>query len=105
MIQKGAVDRGRVRRKSAAQFFSGRSGDIFFQLKENWIFHGPTGTNHGSPWKYNTQVPLLFHGAGIRPGVYEQGVSMADVAPTVAKIMGVEMSEEVQGKVLEVMLK
>lgn len=81
-------------------FFPGRSGDIFFQLKKNWIFHGPTGTNHGSPWKYNTHVPLLFYGYGIKPGVYEEAVSIADIAPTVAQIIKVDMPEEVQGKVL-----
>ncbi|MCH8956846.1 alkaline phosphatase family protein [candidate division KSB1 bacterium] len=96
---------GELGERALLSFFPGRSGDVFFQLKENWLFHGPTGTNHGSPWKYNTHVPLLFYGSGIKPGVYEEAVSIADIAPTVAQIIKVDMPEEVQGKVLEGALK
>ncbi|MCH8981194.1 alkaline phosphatase family protein [candidate division KSB1 bacterium] len=96
---------GELGERALLSFFPGRSGDIFFQVKENWIFHGPTGTNHGSPWKYNTHVPLLFYGSGIKPGFYEEAVSIADIAPTVAQIIKVDMPEEVQGKVLEGALK
>ena len=96
---------GELGERALLSFFPGRSGDIFFQLKENWIFHGPTGTNHGSPWKYNTHVPLLFYGSGIKPGFYEEAVSIADIVPTVAHIIKVDMPEEVQGKVLEGALK
>jgi len=96
---------GELGERALLSFFPGRSGDIFFQVKENWIFHGPTGTNHGSPWKYNTHVPLLFYGSGIKPGFYEEAVSIADIAPTVAHIIKVDMPEEVQGKVLEGALK
>jgi len=103
-LENGEIE-GELGERALLSFFPGRSGDIFFQLKENWIFHGPTGTNHGSPWKYNTHVPLLFYGAGIKPGVYKEAVSIADVALTVAQIIEVDMSGEVQGRVLDVALK
>lgn len=48
---------------------------------------------------------MLLYGTGIKPGVSEEAVSIADVAPTLGKIINVKMPEEVQGKVLEVVLK
>ncbi|MCH8022093.1 hypothetical protein IH785_19930 [candidate division KSB1 bacterium] len=103
-LENGDIE-GELGERALLSFFPGRSGDVFFQLKENWLFHGPTGTNHGSPWKYNVHVPLLFYGSGIKPGVYEEAVSIVDVAPTVAQIIKVDMPEEVQGRVLDVALK
>ena len=48
------------------------------------------GTTHGSPWFYDTHVPLLALGAGIRPGRFDRQVSPACLASTVAKLVGVD---------------
>jgi hypothetical protein len=48
------------------------------------------GTTHGSPWQYDTHVPLLLLGAGIRPGQYDRPVSPASIAATIARMVHVD---------------
>ncbi len=44
---------------------------------------------HGSPWNYDTHVPLLFHGAPfIKQGVFNVRVTQQDVVPTLATLLG-----------------
>jgi hypothetical protein len=50
----------------------------------------PKGTTHGSPYHYDTHVPLLWLGSGIVPGKYEQRVSPAFIAPTASRLLGVD---------------
>lgn len=50
----------------------------------------PKGTTHGSPWHYDTHVPLILLGHGIIPGKYERRVSPAFLAPTASRLLGVD---------------
>jgi len=50
----------------------------------------PKGTTHGSPWHYDTHVPLLLLGKGIVPGKYERRISPAFLAPTASRLLGVD---------------
>lgn len=93
--------------KSAAvrSFHPDRSGNLYYELAENLLADSePTGTNHGSPWSYDAGVPLLWFGAAIRPGVHG-GASVADIAPTLLAILGIEAPASVQGRVLREMLR
>jgi hypothetical protein len=58
--------------------------------KENWIL-AATGTSHGSPYSYDQRVPVLLFGAGIKPGVRDEAATPADLAVTVASIVGVRL--------------
>jgi predicted AlkP superfamily pyrophosphatase or phosphodiesterase len=66
-----------------------RSGDVVFWL-EPQIISGTRqrGTTHGSPWAYDAHAPLLWYGWNIAPGTSAQAVSVADIAPTIAIILG-----------------
>ncbi len=66
-----------------------RSGDVLFVLKPYHI-HGPAPTTHGTPWHYDTHVPLLLLGTGIRPGHYNENVSPAALAPTLARLLDID---------------
>jgi arylsulfatase A-like enzyme len=48
----------------------------------------PTGTTHGSPWSYDTRVPLLWFGSSIKRGAYREATSIADIAPTLSALLG-----------------
>jgi hypothetical protein len=48
-----------------------------------------TGTSHGSPFTYDTHVPLLLSGAGIHPGTYGAPVNPAQLAPSLAHLLRV----------------
>jgi hypothetical protein len=87
-------------------FYPTRSGNIYFEL-EPFVLPSkdPTGTTHGSPWSYDTRVPLLWFGPSVRRGVYRAPVSMADLAPTLSAILGIPKPPEARGRVLREMLR
>jgi predicted AlkP superfamily pyrophosphatase or phosphodiesterase len=75
-------------------YFSGRSGDIYYLAKEWTCFSNkPPGTTHGDPWPYDTHVPLVLAGWQIRPRSITADVQIADVAPTLASLLGLKISE------------
>lgn len=70
-----------------------RSGDIYVVLDEQalYLYRGDgRGTSHGTPHAYDQQVPLMLLGAGVRPGRAADDVDVRRVAPTVARLAGVE---------------
>ncbi len=85
-------------------FYAGRSGDLFVILDPFWLFGGGTrGTSHSTVWDYDTHVPVIFMGAGVRPGKYYDAITVNDVAPTLAALLGVEQPSGVSGRVLSQM--
>jgi predicted AlkP superfamily pyrophosphatase or phosphodiesterase len=86
-------------------FYQGRSGQLYYELAPYLVVEqGGNGTNHGSPWTYDTQVPLLWLGQGVAPGTYRDPVSMADLAPTLSALLGIDPPGGSQGRVLREML-
>jgi arylsulfatase A-like enzyme len=63
------------------------------------------GTTHGTTYAYDTSVPLLLAGAGIRPGRYTQRVSTLDIAPTLSTLLGVLQPSGCEGHVLSPALR
>jgi len=75
-------------------YFSGRSGDIYYLTKEWTCFSNtPSGTSHGDPWPYDTHVPVVFAGWKIRPKTITANVQVADVAPTLASLLSLKVSQ------------
>ena len=70
-------------------FHAARSGDVLWAY-EPYYLCGGGGTTHGSPWKYDSNVPLMLIGHGISNGRYERRVTPGMLAPTAAKLLGVE---------------
>lgn len=56
---------------------------------------------HGSPNDLDAHVPLLFYGAPFRPGQYAEFARVVDMAPTLARVLGVTPTERLDGHVLE----
>jgi predicted AlkP superfamily pyrophosphatase or phosphodiesterase len=67
-------------------FYSSRSADVFVIQRPYWLF-GKEGTSHGTPYNYDSHVPLIFWGSGVNPGVYPETVGISDVAPTLAALL------------------
>jgi hypothetical protein len=69
-----------------------RSGDIYVVFDPNRFindFDGLTvATTHGSPWRYDTYVPILFAGMGISAQSVARLVHTVDIAPTLSLIVG-----------------
>ena len=102
-LLSGAVGNS-LGRKALYSFHPQRSGNVFYQLKPYYINWSEFGTTHGQPWSYDSHVPLLWYGAGIKPGNYTREVSPADLAPTLSTMLGVGLPTGVQGKVLTELL-
>jgi predicted AlkP superfamily pyrophosphatase or phosphodiesterase len=70
-----------------------RSGDVSFVLKPYWQEGDPktsTGTGHGSPHAYDTHVPLLVFGPGVKPGIRREEVAPGAIAGIFAKALGIQ---------------
>ncbi len=61
-----------------------RSGDVVVLLKPNHYAHGMKGTDHGAWNPYDTHIPLVFMGWGIKHGTTTKPTYMTDIAPTIA---------------------
>lgn len=61
--------------------------------------------SHGSPYDYDSHVPLIFYGAGVRPGKVGEFVRTVDLAPTLAEIAGVRPTNALDGVVLRGAIK
>lgn len=76
-----------------------RSGDLYCQMKPFWVDR-KTGTNHGTPYNYDVHVPLLWFGAGVKPGVRLERVGVDDIAPTLCRLLGIPVPARAQGRML-----
>jgi predicted AlkP superfamily pyrophosphatase or phosphodiesterase len=85
-------------------YYRGRAADLFIIQKPYWLA-SKQGTSHGTPFSYDTHVPLIFYGTGIRPGRHDENVRTADIAPTLAALLGVNTPSGSVGRVLPVIEK
>jgi len=77
-------------RAAALSYVEGHSGDMLITLRPRWISSADAAT-HGTATDDDQRVPILFMGAGIKPGRYDQSVTPADIAPTLAKLCGITL--------------
>ena len=95
----------RTHSRAELSFYPARSGNIYYELSPYLLPEAqPVGTTHGSPWEYDTHVPLVWFAAGIRAGTYDGNVSVADLAPTLSALLDVPAPSASQGRVLSEML-
>ena len=80
-----------------------RAAQLQIVLKPNWIFsYRPGGSTHGSPYNYDTHVPLLFWGPGyVGQGEMKERAEVVDLAPTLAAIAGLPAPAQAQGRDLK----
>lgn len=82
-----------------------RSGGLQIVMKPGWYSgHGKTGTTHGSWNPYDTHIPLLWYGAGIKKGQTHRTVNMTDIAPTLAALLHIQMPNGCVGQVITELL-
>lgn len=75
-------------------FHPKRSGDIYLVFEPN-VFINDFGkltvaSTHGSPWRYDTYVPVIFAGAGLKAAKVSRTITPYDIAPTLAAYLGVK---------------
>ncbi len=75
-----------------------RSGDVQIVLKPNFYTHGMKGTDHGAWNLYDTHIPLVFMGWGIKHGATTKRTFMTDIAPTIGALIHVQAPNGCVGK-------
>ena len=93
-----------VGRRVMNGFYPRRGADIYIMLEPYWMF-AAKGTTHGTTFSYDAHVPVIFMGAGIKPGRYYEGVAVNDIAPTLAAILEVETPSGSVGRILSEMFQ
>jgi len=78
-------------RAANLSFVLQRSGDLVIVPKPGWIF-STSGTTHGTSSDDDQHVPIILYGVGVRRGTYSDPATPADVAPTLAALVGVTLS-------------
>ena len=81
------------------------SGDILFIPMPAVISHGKTGTTHGSGYNYDTHVPLLFYGNGIKKGSSNVYYPITNIAPTLSSLLNIEEPNGCTGRPIIEVLK
>lgn len=82
-----------------------RSGDVIFVLDPAVISYVTKGSTHGSGLNYDTHVPLVFFGKGIRKGGTYKKTEITDIAPTISALLGISFPNAATGNVLEFIIK
>lgn len=81
-----------------------RSGDVLFVYNPAVISYGKTGSTHGSGFSYDTHVPLLFFGKGIKHGHTFQYTEITNIAPTISALLDISYPNGTYSSPLEFVL-
>jgi len=69
-------------------------------LRPGFVWGDRPFAEHGSPSDLDSHVPIIFYGAAFRPGRYGVFARTADIAPTLARALGVNPTEAIDGRPL-----
>lgn len=76
-------------RRAYRSWHPGNGGDLVVVTEPYWLDTDSVATTHGTPYRYDSHVPMLLYGPGVRAGRYDRPVSVVDLAPTLARVLGV----------------
>ena len=81
-----------------------RSGDIYVVFEPGFFINDLEGlvvaSTHGSPWAYDSYVPVIIAGTGIKPQSIYRRVETVDLAPTLSTLLGIKAPSGSQGSLL-----
>jgi hypothetical protein len=93
-LQEGNFPDTPLYRSVLHNFHPTRSGDIFVIFEPHWFindFDGLTvASTHGSPWRYDTFVPVIFSGNGLAAKTVFREVQTVDIALTLSKYLRIK---------------
>jgi len=79
------------------------SGDLLLILEPAWLSSSYRGTTHGTGYTYDTHVPIVFMGWGIKPGQSSRYVTVTDIAPTLSMLLNIRLPNGATGQpILEI---
>ena len=105
LIEMGDYNGGGLKGKVIRGYHPKRSGDLVLVVESGWLASTwKTGSTHGSGYQYDTHVPILFYGKGVKQGSSSQYHSITDIAPTVSRILKISYPSGSTGQPISEML-
>ncbi len=104
-IIAGKIQKTMIAQSVANGFHMQRNGNLVVVTQPFYFFGEGVTTTHGSPYSYDTHVPVIFFGPGIVPGTYYNACSPADIAPTLAALLKIETPSNNVGRILSEAIK
>ena len=102
IIRQGQFNEGGAKGMIVRGYHPKRSGDVMVVLEPGWYMAGSIqGTTHGSPWTYDTHVPIIFYGKGIKKGSSVRPYSITDIAPTISALLNIKFPSGCTGHPVE----
>jgi len=103
-LRTGNVQQDAIGRAFSVEYYAPRSANLFILPEPYYTFYQGIAF-HGTPYDYDTHVPVLFLGPGIKPGTYAQRIAPNDIAPPLAALLGVARPSGSIGRVLSEMIQ
>lgn len=104
-ILSGRLPQTKIARSVANGFHAQRNGNMVVVPQPFFFIAESSATTHGTPYVYDTHVPMIFYGAGIAAGTYYEDSSPADIAPTLAALLKIEIPSNSVGRILSKVIK
>lgn len=99
VLRQGRYDEAGTKGMIIRGFHPKRSGDIAIVLQPGWFESGSVvGTTHGSPYTYDTHVPMLFYGKGVKKGSSVRYHPITDIAPTLSALLNIKFPSGCTGQ-------
>ncbi len=99
-LVRQSYDRG-VKKLIQNNYHTKEAGELFIVLDPGWQMGGSKGTGHGNPWTYDTHVPILFYGWGVKPGSTVRKIHITDIAPTISMLLNMRLPNGATGEPIE----
>jgi len=80
--------------------YSPEGGWYVMGVPEIYTVGAARGTDHASPYTYDTHVPLALYGLPFHPGTYRTHAEPVDLAVTLASLLGINAPTHAVGRVL-----
>ncbi len=74
------------------------SGDVKLILDPAWQSGWEKGTGHGNAWTYDTHVPIIFYGWGVKKGSTVRKIHITDIAPTISMMLQIRLPNGATGQ-------
>lgn len=106
VIRQGNYNEGGIKGMVIRGHHEYRSGDLTLVLQPGWYSATKVpGTTHGSPYSYDTNVPVLFYGKGVPVGSSVKYHAITDIAPTVSLMLNIKFPSGCTGQPIEELFK
>ncbi len=104
-ILSGRLPQTKIARSVANGFYAHRNGNLVVIPQPFYFIGEGITTTHGTPYIYDTHVPVIFYGAGVSAGMYQSDASPADIAPTLSALLKIEIPSNNVGRILSEAIK